>query len=569
MAVHPQEVSPNGAAVSTVGQPAAIYTRVSTQEQSDHGYSLGAQEQDCRKLAEELHLQIVNVFRDADSGASWDLPGLNALLDAAKRREFATVLVYDPDRLARRMAKQLVIEEELTRSSIAIKYVTLRLGDTAEDNLLKNVRSSIAEYERSKIALRTSRGRRAKAERGIVVGSGVPPYGYLYTRDVSGRVNGMTPDPNTAPIVQRIFREVVTTPVNRVCDRLNADGIPTYLGGEKWANATILEMVKNPVYIGTAAYGRRDVSNGWRKPEQWLLCAVPPIVTVEQKTAAREGLASRRGRGDLRFDGDDPYLLRGLLTCGHCGGQLAISPVRSPQGRIYRYYNCLRHQPARRERSKGTELCRMPPIAAVPLEEHAWDRIASTLLNPGVLERGLAEMRDQRNGVDARRRDRLATLEKEIERLRRRIQRIHSERLEADPGSESDRALKALAQEAEGTVARLLADKADLQTTPSPGLEDAEIAALQHFAAEMGAGIEHATAADKRRVFELFRLRATLREDENGQRFGRDHRFGIDWETAIEIADNSGNHKKTRVRYFSPELDEWHLSHGLAASEAS
>ena len=49
-----QEVSPNGAATSSGEQRAAIYTRVSTQEQSDHGYSLGAQEQDCRKLAEEL-----------------------------------------------------------------------------------------------------------------------------------------------------------------------------------------------------------------------------------------------------------------------------------------------------------------------------------------------------------------------------------------------------------------------------------------------------------------------------------------------------------------------------------
>ena len=64
---------------------AALYCRVSTQEQGQRGYSLGAQEQDDRALAAELGAAVVAVYQDQDSGASWDLPGLNALLDAAKR----------------------------------------------------------------------------------------------------------------------------------------------------------------------------------------------------------------------------------------------------------------------------------------------------------------------------------------------------------------------------------------------------------------------------------------------------------------------------------------------------
>src|SRR5262249_29524205 len=156
-------------------------------------------------------------FTDNDSGADWDLDGLNAMLDAARRREFDVLIVYDIDRLARSMTKQLVIEEELARYGVAIRYVTLRLGDSAEDQLLKNVRSSIAEYERGKIALRTSRGRRAKAESGQVVGNGWAPYGYRFTRDETGRVVGLDPGPDTAPVVQRIFRDVATTPLNALC----------------------------------------------------------------------------------------------------------------------------------------------------------------------------------------------------------------------------------------------------------------------------------------------------------------------------------------------------------------
>src|SRR5688572_31066682 len=188
---------------------AAVYTRVSTLEQGERGYSLEAQAVDCRKLAAELSAEVVGTYSDQDSGASWDLPGLNAMLDAAKRHEFDVLIVYDPDRLARNMAKQLVLEEELQRAGVALRYCTLRGGDSAEDRLLKNVRASISEYEREKIALRTLRGRREKAERGLVVGCGPAPYGLRYVLDDKGKPRGLEPDPATAPMVPRLFDGVL------------------------------------------------------------------------------------------------------------------------------------------------------------------------------------------------------------------------------------------------------------------------------------------------------------------------------------------------------------------------
>ena len=160
---------------------------------------------------------MVADFEDNDGGAEWDLPGINALLDMANRREFDLLLVYDPDRFARSMAKQLVLEEELARHGVRIQYVTLRVGESAEDQLLKNVRSSIAEYERSKIALRTSRGRRAKAEKGMIVGNGWAPYGLRFARDTTGRIISFEPDPETAPIVGRIFADLQVMSAIRLC----------------------------------------------------------------------------------------------------------------------------------------------------------------------------------------------------------------------------------------------------------------------------------------------------------------------------------------------------------------
>jgi site-specific DNA recombinase len=532
---------------------AAIYTRVSTLEQGERGYSLDAQAQDCERLAGELATAVVATFRDRDSGAAWDLPGLNAMLDAAKRREFDLLLVYDPDRLARRMAKQLVIEEELQRAGVTIRYVTLRAGDSAEDRLLKNVRSSIAEYEREKIALRTSRGRRAKAERGLIVGTGRAPYGYRYTRDAAGRVMGLEPDPATAPIVQRIFAAVVTTPLNVLCARLNHEGIPTYFGARGWANSTLLGILNNPAYLGTAAYGRRDTHKQWRDQSLWLTCPVPPLVDRAIWDAAHAALARRKvERSARRPDADDAYVLRGLLTCAHCGGALA-----STYNNGCRYYACLRNQPYR-ARLHGESHCSLPAALAGPLEERAWMQVSAALLDPDHLLNGLASAQQQHADADQRRRDRLETLDREIARLRARFDRITDERLDAQPGSETERALKTKAEDTETAIRRLLSDRAELDAQPAPGLTEQEGLELARFAEEVRAGLDHATGAERRRVYDLLRLRGKVRLDpDHGVKLGRRHRFAVDWDAVIELQHSGKNYKKTRVEYFTDDYADW------------
>jgi site-specific DNA recombinase len=283
---------------ATTKQRAAIYNRVSTLRQREEGYSPGAQTADCLKLAEELDLTVADAhqYEDTDSGAKLDLPGLNAMLDAAKRREFDVLLCWDPDRLARGMAKQLVVEEELSRYGVTIRYVMLKLGDTAEDRLLKNVRASFSEYEREKIRLRLSRGIRAKAELGLVVGVGQAPYGYRYTytnprskasgAPVKPRVTGMEPDPETAPILARIFAEATYRSLNELALGLEADGIPGYQGG-RWQPNTLRRIINNPVYTGQAVYYRHDKtgrtkngkpSSNIRPREEWLVSPVPALI---------------------------------------------------------------------------------------------------------------------------------------------------------------------------------------------------------------------------------------------------------------------------------------------------
>src|SRR5262249_38115608 len=200
---------------------AAKYGRVSTLLQKQHGYSLEAQDQDCDALAAELGATIVASYEDSDSGAELSLPALNAMLDAARRKEFDVLIVDDVDRLARNRCKQVAAEHELRQCGVSIAYVRGgSVEDSPEGRAMSNMRAVFAELEREKIRIRTARGRRAKAESGKVVGNGITPLGYRMVKDANGRASTYAIDPATAPLVRRIFHDVAAHPLQAVADQL-------------------------------------------------------------------------------------------------------------------------------------------------------------------------------------------------------------------------------------------------------------------------------------------------------------------------------------------------------------
>jgi site-specific DNA recombinase len=84
----------------------AIYARVSTEKQ-ERDQTIDSQLTALRGwVAQQAHdLRPEHVFTDpGHSGARLDRPGLDRLRDAAAAAEFDVIVVYSPDRLARRYA---------------------------------------------------------------------------------------------------------------------------------------------------------------------------------------------------------------------------------------------------------------------------------------------------------------------------------------------------------------------------------------------------------------------------------------------------------------------------------
>ena len=151
-------------------QAAAIYTRVSSDRQKEE-HTIASQTAALLEYAQK-HSYLVPpewVFQDEGySGAILVRPGLEALRDLAAQGQMVAVLVYSPDRLSRKYAYQVLLAEEFARGGVNLVFLQAPAGTTAEDQLVVQFQGMIAEYERAQIAERSRRGKRHKAQQGVV-----------------------------------------------------------------------------------------------------------------------------------------------------------------------------------------------------------------------------------------------------------------------------------------------------------------------------------------------------------------------------------------------------------------
>ena len=526
----------------TTATIAASYERVSTMVQGRQGFSLAAQHRTMEEFAVAQGWMLPEQlrFRDGEdenaSGTRWDLPGQSAMLEAAQRREFSILIAPAHDRFARTLVKGLVLEEQLRKYGVRVVYQQVPVEDTPEGRLLKNQLYSFAEYEREKFILRSITGRQQKARSGRVVGQSVAPFGYRYTFETlqngKRRVCGLEPDAITAPVVAGILSDLLTHSCADVAERLNNEGIETPRG-KQWTARQVWRIAINPVYLGTYIFGGTDYDNRIApEARQGIAVDVPALIERPSwdaiQTALERRKVSRRGR---KPKDEDPYLLRGVLTCGHCHGAMHTEVIHA-----HRYYSCLRSKPYNARRY-GKPVCDLTGARAQALEDELWRVVTTTLLDPDYLNQGLDAARSKRQGVDRARQERLDAIDTEVTRQRKRLDTLASRMPDAGDG-EMYHALMRQARDIESLIEKLARERSDLAAVRTEGLSDAEVATIQQFALEIGRGLAVATAQDRRRIFDLLQIHGTVYDDPDGVKLTRRARFRIDWQAAIELRNS-------------------------------
>lgn len=373
----------------------AIYARVSTARQEEDG-TIETQLGVLREFAQQNNYVVVREY--IDDGWSGDIlarPSLDQLRADVTKKIWQAVLIYDPDRLARRYSYQELVMDELRERNIEVLFVTVSAPKNSEEKILHGVRGLFAEYERAKIAERFRLGKLRKVKDGHVLLSEAP-YGYTYIPNQGDQHGYLEVLDEETRIVKMIFEWVANEfmTLRQVVRRLQEMKIqPRKSARGVWNTSTLSTLLRNAAYIGEAHWGSsyavvperplkkdtyrkiKKTSRKMRPKEEWIIITVPAIIDKNLFERARAQLAANHALS--KRNKKNEYLLAGKIRCV-CG---RTRSGEGPQQGKHLYYRCS----DRNLRFPLPAVCKERGINARISDQLVWDKIFDLMSSPQLM----------------------------------------------------------------------------------------------------------------------------------------------------------------------------------------
>lgn len=314
---------------------AYIYTRVSTVIQVD-GFSLDAQEEEIRAYAKMRNINIVGKYSDeGKSGKNAEhRPAFMQMMQDIhdKKDNIKYVLVFKLSRFARNTSDTSKYLQELANYGVGLVGVKDGIDtSTATGKMIANIMGAVAEMELENIHEQTLAGRQQKARSGLWNGAQAP-FGYVL-ENKELKIN-----PSEAEVVKRIFYLYVNEglSIRYITKKLNDENVQKEQRGNTrfsvFTERSVRAILKNPVYAGKIAYGRRHTikvegtNNETKVVKQddeskiIIVNGVHEAIVSEDifskaEAQLKENVAHRR----TRSDSTTIYPLTGLIRCPDCG----------------------------------------------------------------------------------------------------------------------------------------------------------------------------------------------------------------------------------------------------------
>lgn len=223
---------------------AALYARVSTEDQAVEGFSLDAQIKRLEAYCRVRGWEPVGYYRDEGySGRNTERPEYRRMLSESDNWD--VLLVLKMDRIHRNSVNFTMMMDSLRSMGKEFNSVQEKFDTTtAMGRFVMDIMQRIAQLESEQIGERTFMGMEFKARNGTGrLGSG-HPYGY---RCVDG---GLEVIEHEATTVRDIFNLYVRgSTMQDIAGFLNNQDIPAKKGG-KWNKQSVCNILHNPIYAG-------------------------------------------------------------------------------------------------------------------------------------------------------------------------------------------------------------------------------------------------------------------------------------------------------------------------------
>ena len=500
---------------------AVIYARVSSARQKEQ-QTIGSQTAALRAYAEQLGLDVPERWLfcdDGHSGATLVRPGLENLRDLVAQVPVDVVLVYSPDRLARKYAYQALLIEEFAKAGTSVVFVKGPSSDSPEDALLVQFQGMIAEYERAQIIERTRRGKAHRARQGTVNVLSGAPFGYRYVRKNEHADARYEVVAHEAAIVADLFRRYVEdgVAIAELARWLTTTEVPTRTGKSRWDRSVLWGMLRNPAYAGRACFGKtirttdqpglnraarlagRSVPKPYsvkdRDRQDWLEIAVPALVSEDTWQRAQRRLADNK-----RFAARNskvPSLLQGLAACSHCGYAYYRGHTTTSAGNKIYYYRCLGTDNYRYEHGR---VCDNKPVRTDYLDKVVWDHISGLLADPRLVRAEIDRRLDQLRTADpttAQQQRLQQALNKATASINRLIKAYSEELISLDELRERTPELRSRESSLRGQLDALATQLIDREAYLKLAT------GLEAFLATLRDNVGHATIAEQQHVLRL------------------------------------------------------------------
>lgn len=312
-----------------------IYTRVSTREQAENGYSITEQEERLRAYCKAKDWIVVKVLSDPGfSGAKMERPALQQLIRDVQHKNCDIVLVWKLDRLSRSQKDTLfLIEDVFVKNNVSFVSTNESFDtSTAFGRAMIGILSAFAQLEREQIKERSLLGREARAKDGLWHGGGFEPIGYDYDPQ-----RGLIINDYEAMQIREIYRLFLDErwPINRI-QRTMAQKYHLLRYSQHWTNTSVRSVLKTPLYMGLVTFQGKTYPGSHE-----------PIISPERFQAAQQRLKEVAWHPDEQNRQKSPFqatqILGGITYCGNCGARYFAKGNYSGHGanKKYRpYYTC-------------------------------------------------------------------------------------------------------------------------------------------------------------------------------------------------------------------------------------
>lgn len=223
---------------------AAIYVRVSTQDQAQHGFSLDAQQDSLSNYAKAIGYDIFRIYRDEGKSAK-DLkrPQMQEMLSHAKEGKFSAIFIYKLDRFSRSLKDLILTIDQLKEWGIDFVSLSDKIETaSASGKLMFHIISAFAEFERNIIGDRTKFGMERRAKEGGFITKA--PMGYKMFH------KQLIIDPLNVDKVREIFRTFLDSDISLTQLALR-NGITT---------SGLIKLLSNTAYIGKIKFAGQETT---------------------------------------------------------------------------------------------------------------------------------------------------------------------------------------------------------------------------------------------------------------------------------------------------------------------